>query len=140
VTYVKYGQQVDSPIVDIGEADLILAFEQLEAARWLPYLKPDGRMIVNTQRIDPMPVITGAAEYPEGLLEALRAKASVQTIDALALALEAGSARAVNVVLLGALARQMDLPLEVWQEAIRNTVKPQFVELNLKAFCSLWRS
>jgi len=139
VTYVKYGEAIHSPIVDMGEADVILAFECLEAARWLPYLKPGGKMIVNDQRIDPMPVITGAAQYPEGILEALAAY-DVQAIDALALAQEAGSARAVNVVLLGALARQLGIPVDTWQEAIRTEVKPQFVEMNLKAFALGWEA
>jgi len=135
VTYVKFGDEVASPIIDVGEADFILAFEQLEAARWLPFLKPDSKIIVNTQRIDPMSVITGAAEYPAGIIEALRgAQAGAQPVDALALAQQAGSAKAVNVVLLGALARQMDIPKEVWIDAVRGTVKPQFVGMNLKAF------
>jgi indolepyruvate ferredoxin oxidoreductase beta subunit len=135
VTYVKFGEEIASPIIDEGEADFILAFEQLEAARWLPFLKPGGKVIVNTQRIDPMPVVTGAAAYPEGVIEALRgARVHVQAVDALALAERAGSAKAVNVVLLGALARQMDIPEEVWLEAVRGTVKPQFAEMNLKAF------
>jgi len=139
VTYVKFGESIASPIIDQGEADFILAFEQLEAARWMPYLKPDGKIIMNTQRIDPMPVITGAAEYPQGIIEALQgAQAGVQAVDALSLAQQAGSAKAVNVVLLGALARQTDLPKEVWLEAVRGTVKPQFVEMNLKAFELGW--
>jgi indolepyruvate ferredoxin oxidoreductase beta subunit len=139
VTYVKYsnvaegGNAVASPIVDVGEAGVILAFERLEAARWLPYLKPGGKLIVNDQRIDPMPVITGAAQYPEGILESLGAY-DVQAIDALALALQAGSAKAVNVVLLGALAKQLEIPREVWEDAIRAGVKPRFVEVNLRAF------
>jgi len=135
VTYVKFGERIASPIIDVGEADFILAFEQLEAARWLPYLKPGGRLIVNTQRIDPMPVVTGAAEYPQGIVEALcAAGVNVQAVDALAIAQQTGSAKAVNVVLLGALAKGMDLPKEVWLEAVRGTVKPQFAEMNLKAF------
>lgn len=135
VTYVKYGDCVASPIVDIGEADVVLAFEQLEAARWLPYLKQGGKMVVSTQRIDPMPVITGAAAYPERIAEQLQAaEVDVQAIDALALALQAGSAKAVNVVLLGALARQLEIPAETWQAAIRDNVKPAFVEMNLRAF------
>ena len=135
VTYVKFGESVASPIVDMGEADFILAFEQLEAARWLPYLKPDGKLVMNTQSLDPMPVITGAAVYPQGLAGALEeAGAQVQAINALSLARQAGSAKAVNVALLGALARQMAFPKEVWLEAVRSTVKPQFVEMNLQAF------
>ena len=93
VTYVKYGDAVYSPIVEQGEADIILAFEQLEAARWLPYLKENGTILVNTQKMDPMPVVTGAAEYPDGVLEALEAAGvKLNAVDALALAVEAGSA------------------------------------------------
>ena len=141
VTYVKFGEDIASPIVDMGEADFILAFEQLEAARWLPFLKPDGKLIVNIQRIDPMPVVTGAAAYPQGVVEALQsAGVGVQALDALALANQAGSARAVNVVLLGALARRMGIPKEVWLEAVRGTVKPQFVQMNLRAFELGWEN
>lgn len=135
VTYVRFGEAVASPIIDLGQADVILAFERLEAARWLPYLKPGGAMIVNDQRMDPMPVIIGAASYPEAIVEAIAAKqVNIRALDALTLALEAGSAKAVNVVLLGALARQLSFPLEVWQESIRKSVKPQFIEMNQKAF------
>lgn len=135
VTYVRAGEKVYSPIINQGEADLILAFEQLEAARWLPYLKKEGMLIVNTQKMDPMPVVTGAAQYPEGVLEALRkAGARLQAVDALKLAMEAGSVKAVNIVLIGVMARQTDIPKEVWQDAVRSTVPERFVELNLKAF------
>lgn len=135
VTYVKYGDQVYSPTVEKGEADYILSFEQLEAARWLPYLKPDGKLIVNIQQIDPMPVVIGAAEYPQGVLEALEASgASVTALDALSLALEAGSAKAVNVVLMGVLAQHMDLSREVWNQALEETVPPKFLEMNHLAF------
>lgn len=135
VTYVRAGEKVYSPIINPGEADLILAFEQLEAARWLPYLKKDGTVIVNTQKMDPMPVVTGAEQYPEGILEAIqRAGARLEAVDALALAMDAGSVKAVNVVLIGVMARQTDIPKEVWQEAVRTAVPERFVELNLKAF------
>ena len=135
VTYVRYGEAVASPIIDEGEADVILAFEQMEAARWLPSLKPGGKLICNTQRIDPMPVVMGAAEYPQGIPEAIAAAGvDIEALDALALATEAGSSKAVNVVLLGTLARHMDIAVDVWQEAIRQNVKPAFVDMNLKAF------
>lgn len=135
VTYVRAGEKVYSPIINQGEADLILAFEQLEAARWLPYLKKEGMLIVNTQKMDPMPVVTGAAQYPEGVLEAIqKAGARLQAVDALKLAMEAGSVKAVNIVLIGVMARQTDIPKEVWQDAVRSTVPERFVELNLKAF------
>ncbi len=135
VTYVKYGEKVASPIVQKGQADLILAFEQLEAARWLPFLKTDGTIIANTQQIDPMPVVIGTAEYPLGVLDAVRATgANLTEIDALSLAVKAGSPKAVNVVLIGVMASHMDISYAVWENAIRATVPEKFLELNLKAF------
>jgi indolepyruvate ferredoxin oxidoreductase beta subunit len=135
VTYVKYGDEVYSPIVEKGEADIILAFEQLEAARWLPYLKKGGTILVNTQKMDPMPVVTGVATYPDGVLDSIRSLGvHVHAVDALALAVEAGSVKAVNTVLLGVMASHMDFPVELWKETIQNTVPSKFVEMNLKAF------
>lgn len=134
VTYVKYGDKVFSPIIDRGEADMILAFEKLEAARALPYLKEGGTVILNDREIAPMPVITGAAEYPDGLVDDIAAKAKVIAIDALSLSLEAGSAKAVNVVLIGVLARSSDISKEVWIQTINDTVPAKFLDLNLKAF------
>ena len=135
VTYVRYGDRVYSPIVARGEADAIVSFERLEAARWLPYLKQGGRLIVNDQRISPMPVITGTMEYPADIIEKLRAKgADVVACDALALAGQAGSAKAVNVVLMGVLSTLLDIPEAVWQAALEACVPPKFLELNKKAF------
>lgn len=134
VTYVKYGNKVFSPIIDRGEADMILAFEKLEAARALPYLKEGGTVILNDREIAPMPVITGAAEYPDGLVADIASKAKVIAIDALSLSLEAGSAKAVNVVLIGVLARSSDISKEVWIQTIKDTVPAKFLDLNLKAF------
>ena len=134
VTYVKYGEKVYSPIADKGEADVILAFEELEAYRALPWLKKGGRMIVNTQHINPMPVITGAAAYPENITEKLQAIINVTPVDALALAEKAGSAKAVNVVLMGVLAKESDIPLARWLETVKETVPPKFLDINLKAF------
>ena len=134
VTYVKYGQKVYSPIIDKGEADIILAFEQLEALRALPYLKIGGKMIVNTQKINPMPVITGAARYPEGILETLSEKVDLTALDALAMAKDAGNAKAVNVVLMGVMAKNTAIPYEVWVEAVRACVPQKFLEANLRAF------
>lgn len=133
-TYVRYGDKVYSPCIDVGEADVILAFELLEAARALPFLKADGRLLVNTQTINPMPVITGAMPYPDGLTEKLQARANVTAIDALALATEAGSFKAVNVVLIGVLAAATDIPRDRWMEAVKALVPPKFLEINLKAF------
>ena len=134
VTYVKYGEKVYSPIIDKGEADIILAFELLEAYRALPFLKKDGKMIVNTQSIDPMPVITGAAVYPENIGEKLSAAVDTTLVDALALAEEAGNSKAVNVVLIGVMAKASDIPYEKWVETIKTTVPPKFLDINLKAF------
>ena len=135
VTYVRYGDRVYSPIVARGEADAIVSFERLEAARWLPYLKQGGRLIVNDQRISPMPVITGTMEYPADIIEKLRGKgADVVACDALALAGQAGSAKAVNVVLMGVLSTLLDIPEAVWQAALEACVPPKFLELNKKAF------
>mgnify|MGYP001771448247 FL=1 len=135
VTYVKYGDKVASPVICRGEADIIMSFELLEAARWLPYLKRDGVIITNTQEINPMPVITGAAEYPANLVEKLKASgAKVIAADALALAREAGSEKAVNVALIGLMAHALGFDTETLHEAIRISVPEKFIDLNLKAF------
>lgn len=135
VTYVRWGERVCSPVIDKGQADVILAFELLEAARWTAYLKPGGKIITNVQRINPMPVITGAAAYPENLVEKMRsAGLDVDAVDALGLAEEAGSSRAVNVVLMGRLSRWFDFTEAEWQEAIAQSVPPRFLEVNRKAF------
>lgn len=135
ITYVRYGEKVYSPVIQAGEADYIISFERIEAARWLPLLKKDGVMITNTQRIDPMPVIIGAAEYPAEVLEELKTKnIRLEAMDALALAEQAGSARAVNIVLMGQLAKHFHIDYDKWMAALEQTVKPQFLELNKKAF------
>ena len=135
VTYVRFGEKVFSPVIDQGEADVLLAFEQLEAARALPYLKSGGTAVVNTQKIDPMPVVTGQAAYPQGLLAAMEEKgAKVLAVDALKLSEEAGSQKAVNVVLIGAMARHLDPDEELWLEAVRACVPEKFYALNEKAF------
>ena len=134
VTYVKYGEEVQSPIIDKGEADIILAFELLEAYRALPWLKKGGKMIVNEQRINPMPVITGAAKYPADILQKLESVTDLTSLDALSLALEAGNAKAVNVVLIGVMAKNTDIPYEEWVETIKTTVPAKFLEANLRAF------
>lgn len=135
VTYVRYGGKVYSPIIDKGQADFILSFELLEAARWTEYLKPGGRIVTNTQQINPMPVITGAAQYPQCLVEKMRqAGMDVDAFDALSLAEEAGSAKAVNIVLLGRLSKSFDFSQAEWEQAIRESVPPKFLELNLRAF------
>ena len=135
VTYVRYGDKVYSPIIDRGEADVIVSFELLEAARWTEYLRPNGKIITNTQQINPMPVITGAAEYPAQPIEAMQAKGfDVDAIDALSLAQEAGSSKAVNLVLLGRMSNYFEFSEEDWASAIEQSVPEKFMELNKKAF------
>ena len=135
VTYVRYGDKVYSPVIDKGQADFIVSFELLEAARWTEYLKPDGKLITNTQRINPMPVVIGAAEYPEDLENKMRlAGIDLDAVDALTLAKEAGSAKAVNLVLMGRLSKYFDFSDEAWQKSIEACVPAKFLELNKKAF------
>ncbi|MDO4618106.1 MAG: indolepyruvate oxidoreductase subunit beta [Clostridia bacterium] len=134
VTYVKFGDKVYSPIIDMGEADIILAFEQLEAYRALPYLKKGGKMIANNQKVNPMPVITGAMDYPENIMDKIREKVDLIEVDALSLAEEAGNFKAVNVVLIGVMAKSTDIAYEKWVETIKTTVPEKFLDVNLKAF------
>lgn len=135
VTYVRYGQKVYSPIIDEGEADFIVSFEQLEAARYTRYLKKDGQIVVNTQEIDPMPVITGAAKYPENLIEKMQNEGfRVDSVDCLTLAEKAGTAKAVNIVLMGRLSKYLEFSESQWLSAIEKLVKPAFLEMNKKAF------
>ena len=135
VTYIRFGDSVYSPIIEQGEADVILSFELLEAARWLPYLKQEGKIVTNTQRIEPMPVITGSATYPEDIENKLKAKGvKVDALDCLSLAQEAGSAKAVNIVLLGRLSTSFDIPESAWLSSLEACVPAKFLELNKKAF------
>lgn len=135
VTYVRYGEKVESTVIDKGEADMLLSFELLEAARWMSYLKPDGVIITNTQQINPMPVITGQAKYPEDIIPKIKSSGmKLISLDALKLAGEAGSPRCVNVVLLGVAAKYLGLDRNIWEEAIRTTVPAKTIDVNLKAF------
>jgi len=135
VTYVRFGDKVYSPIVTEGECDYIISFEKLEAARYAGCLRRGGRIIVNTQEIDPMPVITGAAPYPENVLEELKEQGfQVDDFDALTPAREAGSAKAVNIVLMGHFAARLGIPKEKWMAAMEKTIQPKFLEMNRKAF------
>lgn len=135
VTYVRFGDKVYSPVIDKGEADYILSFEKLEALRWIEYLKIGGQIITNTQEVDPMPVITGAAQYPDNIVEKLEsAGAKVDAKDFLSIAEQAGSAKAVNIVLMGRLSKYFeDIPYEVWDKAIDEIVPEKYRELNHKA-------
>ena len=135
VTYVRFGDKVYSPVIDKGQADYIVSFELLEAARWTEYLKPGGKIIANTQKINPMPVIIGAAEYPQNLEEKMKASGiDLDAIDALTLAEQAGSSKAVNLVLMGRLSKYFDIPEDEWMQAIEASVPPKFLEMNKIAF------
>lgn len=135
VTYVRFGDKVYSPVIDKGEADFIVAFELLEAARWTEFLKPDGKIIVNTQQINPMPVISGMAKYPEQLAEKMQqAGADTDAFDALSLAVQAGSTKAVNLVLMGRLSKYFEFKEEEWLSAIEEIVPEKFRQLNKTAF------
>ena len=135
VTYVRFGDKVYSPVIDKGQADFIVSFELLEAARWTEFLKPGGKIITNTQQINPMPVIIGAAEYPESLAEKMAAAGlDVDALDALSLAEQAGSSKAVNLVLMGRLSKYFDFTEEEWLAAIEASVPAKFLEMNKTAF------
>lgn len=135
VTYVRFGDKVYSPVIDEGEADFIVSFELLEAARWTKFLKKGGKIITNVQQINPMPVVTGAAEYPSELALKMKEQGfDVDAIDALSLAEQAGSSKAVNLVLMGCLSKYFDFTEAEWMNAIETSVPQKFLEMNKKAF------
>jgi len=135
VTHVRYGKNVFSPIIEPGGADHLLAFESMEALRWVHYLKPGGSVVMNKQAIAPMPVITGQAEYPEDIPARLRRRCThLSMVDAVAVAERLGTVKVFNVVLLGVLSRLMSIDREAWHEAIAATVPTRFRDLNLQAF------
>lgn len=135
ITHVKIGEKVYSPLVEKGEADIILSFEQLEALRWLEYLKPQGQIIVSTQVIEPVPVILGKAEYPRDIVGALRKKAGiVNAVEALAIAEECGNSKVSNVVMIGVLAQKLNFPEEKWLNSLRDKVPERLLDVNLRAF------
>ena len=135
VTYVKYGENIHSPVICEGEADIILAFEELEALRWLPYLRKGGKLIMNKQQIMPMPVISGAAEYPQDIVKTIEdLEIDLVAVEALKIAEEVLNSKVTNVVLLGVLANYLDFSKSDWVDAILKTVPDKFKEANEKAF------
>lgn len=134
VTFVRYGDKVYEPIVEEGQADVLIAFEKLEAMRYAHYLKKDGVLIVNDQRMDPMPVVMGAAQYPENILETLGERYRVVSVDAMAEAKKLGNPRVFNTVIIGVAAKNMDFSEEEWLSVIEKTVPKKTVEINQKAF------
>ena len=134
VTFVRYGEEVAEPIVEEGQADVLIAFEKLEALRYAHFLKPDGALVVNDHRIDPITVVTGAAEYPENIIETLEKENKVFRVNAMEEALKLGNSKVFNIIVLGVAARHMDFSKEAWLRVIENTVPPKTVELNKQAF------
>ncbi|MCR5475922.1 MAG: indolepyruvate oxidoreductase subunit beta [Lachnospiraceae bacterium] len=136
VTFVRYGDRVFEPIVEEGCADVLIAFERLEAKRYAHFLKKDGVIIVNDQRMDPMPVVMGAASYPGNIIEDLSKEYKVIAVDALSEAKKLGNTKVFNVVILGVAAKHMDFKPEAWNAVIERTVKPKFIDINKKAFAA----
>jgi indolepyruvate ferredoxin oxidoreductase beta subunit len=134
-SHVRFGEQVHSPLIEKGQADVLVSFEELEALRWIAFLKPGGAVVVNAQRIAPMTVSSGVASYPEDVLEQLRERTSrVVAVDGIGIAQEVGNPRVVNVALLGALSKHLKIEENIWRETISARVPPKTVEVNLKAF------
>ena len=134
VTFVRYGEKVAEPIVEEGQADLLIAFEKLEAKRYAHFLKKDGVLVVNEQRIDPITVVTGVAAYPEGIVEELEKEYTVYKINAMDEALKLGNSKVFNIIVLGMAAKHMDFSKEDWLKVIEKTVPPKTVDINKKAF------
>ena len=134
VTYVRYGEKVTEPIVEEGQADVLIAFEKLEALRYAHFLKKDGVIIVNDQKIDPMPVVTGVAKYPEGIIEYLSEKYKVISVDAQKEALELGNSRVFNVIIVGVAASKLEFEKEQWLEVMKKKVQQKTIDINVKAF------
>src|SRR6056297_221152 len=133
-TQVRYGERVNSPIIGRGDADILIAFEKMEAMRWLEFLSKTGKLIVNDHEIESAPILAGKESYPEGILEALSQKSSTLIIPATKMALELGNIRVMNIIMLGVLVKQAGLESIDWEKEMKNLIKPRFVDINLKAF------
>ncbi len=134
VTFVRYGEKVAEPIVEEGQADVLIAFERLEALRYAHFLKKDGVIIVNDHRIDPITVVTGVAQYPDDIIEGLEKEHKVLRVNAMEEALKMGNSKVFNIIVLGVAAKHMDFSKEAWLETIEKTVPPKTVEINKQAF------
>lgn len=133
-TQIRYGKKVYSPIIGEGQADIIVAFEMMEAQRWIDHLKPGGKIVVNNYAIPSVPILIGEAEYPDGILEDLKEKVEATTvINAIGVAKELGNVRIQNIVMLGSLVKALDLDEMDWEEVIREEVKEKYVDINIKA-------
>jgi indolepyruvate ferredoxin oxidoreductase, beta subunit len=132
-TQVRYGDEVFSPIIGLGQADILVSFESMEGLRWLEYLKINGKVVVNDYEIPSAPILSGKVEYPTNVLEVIKSKADTTIIKATEIAEGIGNSKAMNIVLLGALIKAMDLTDIDWEMVIRDNVKERFVEVNLNA-------
>lgn len=130
---VRYGEKVASPVIEKGGADILVSFEKMEALRWLNYLKPDGKVVVNDFEISPMPVLSGAVPYAKDILEEIASKAETIVIHAAEEAEKIGNAKVMNIILLGTIVKAMGLEEIDWDKLIAENVKPAFIELNQKA-------
>ena len=138
VTFVRYGETVAEPIVEEGQADVLIAFERLEALRYIHFLKKDGVLIVNDQKIEPITVVTGMAQYPEGIIEKLEEEHKVLKVDAMTEAKKLGNSKVFNIIVLGLAAAHMDFTKEQWIKVVENTVPKKTIEINTKAFELGW--
>lgn len=130
---VRYGEKVESPVIEIGGADILVSFEKMEALRWLKYLKPEGKVVVNDYEINSMPILSGKFDYPAGVIEELSSKVTTIAINAAKEAEALGSSKVMNVIILGTIIKSMGLHAINWEKIIRENVKERFIELNLKA-------
>ncbi|WP_066506716.1 indolepyruvate oxidoreductase subunit beta [Abyssisolibacter fermentans] len=133
-TQVRYGKKVHSPIIGKGQADIVVAFERMEAMRWIDYLKPDGVVVINDYEIPSVPILTGECSYPDGIIEDLKQKVETKVINAAASALEIGNIRTQNIIMLGGLVNAIDIKDIDWDKAIEQNVKEKFIDINKKAF------
>ncbi len=134
-SHVRFGKSVSSPIIKMGEADVLLSFEQIETLRYFPYLSVDGKVILNDAKILPPAVFTGKQDYPEGVIEKVKAKApSTLVVDGNAVAERIGNPRVVNVIFLGVLSKYLDIPVERYEQVLKDSLKPKLVDVNLRAF------
>lgn len=134
VTFIRFGKEVAEPVVEAGDADILISFERLEALRYAHYLKKDGMIVVNDSRIDPMTVVTGTEKYPENIIERLKQKHNVHVIDGNSIAAELGNSRVLNSAVLGAAAKFIGFSREEWVKTVESTVPPKTAETNIKAF------
>lgn len=133
-TQVRYGKKVYSPIIGKGQADIIVAFEEMEAMRWIDYLRPNGKLVINDYKIPSVPILIGATEYPKGIIEELKEKADTTVINAAEIAKELGNIRTQNVVMLGGLIKAIGLDIIKWEDVIKELVKEKYIDINIKAF------